>query len=109
MINRIVRTRLFYRITESLVPILTWSIITLPVWLSLFHPALASYFILSFMIYFLYKTLKTVYYAGIAYQLMERAEKINWYKKLVRHREYKNINHYVIITNYKESVKKIEK
>lgn len=107
MLKRIARTKLFYRIAESVVPLITWGIITLPIWLSPFRPAVASYFILAFMIYFFFKSAKTVYYAAVAYQLMEKSEKINWYRKLIKLKNYKKIHHYIVITNYKESLKKL--
>lgn len=107
MIKKIVETRLFYRLIERLVPVLTWLIILLPVYLSPFRPALVSYFILAYFLYFLYKTLKSVYYAAIAYQLMEKANTIDWQKKLVKTAGWERLRHYIIITNYKESMEKV--
>lgn len=109
MIKRIVKTSLFYRIAESIIPVFTWLIITFPLWLSPFRPALASYFILAFFLYFLYKSVKNVYYAAISYRLINQSLKVNWYKKLVRREDYKKIVHYIIITNYKEKTRKLEK
>lgn len=109
MVNRIVGTRLFYRISETIVPILSWFIITLPLWLSRYRPAVVSYLILAYFLYFLYKTVKSVYFAGIAYRLMQQASKINWYKLLTKLNQFEKIHHYIIVTNYKESVEKVEK
>jgi len=108
MINRIVRTALFYRIAESIVPILTWAIILMPVWLSPFHPAVASYFILGFLIYFFYKSIKTIYYTAIAFELMQKALKIDWHTRLSKLSKYSEIHHFIVITNYKEKVEKLE-
>lgn len=109
MLDRIVKTALFYRIAEGFIPFLTWAIILLPLWLSPFRPAVAAYCILAFMIYFLYKSMKTVYYAGVAYMLMERLGKIDWLKKLKKSKGHEDIFHFMVITNYKESVAKLEK
>lgn len=109
MMNQIVGSRIFYRVAESLIPILSWGIITFPIWFSPFHPALVSYFILAFLLYFLYKSLKTVYFAAISYRLMQRASKVNWYKKLTKTKDYKNITHFVIITTFKESFEKLNR
>lgn len=107
MLKKIVKTRFFYRLAESIIPFLTWFIITLPIWFSPFHPAIVSYFILAFILYFLYKSLRTVYYAVVSYQLIEKARKIDWYKKLTKTKGYENIHHFFIITNYKESIEKL--
>lgn len=107
--KKIVETRLFYRAAESIVPILTWSIILLPVWLSPFHPAAASYFILAFLIYFLYKSIKTIYYAAVAFRIINQAEKIDWFGRVKRNKKWQDIKHFIIVTNYKETVEKMEK
>jgi len=107
MTQRIIKSKLFYRIAEVFIPCLTWLIITLPIWLSPFRPALTSYFILAFFIYFLYKSVKNVYYLAISYQLITKASRVNWYKKLIKNEDYKKLVHYIIITNYKESAEKI--
>lgn len=109
MVKKIIKTKLFIRLTELLVPLLTWLIILLPLWLSPFHPAVASYFILAFFLYFLYKTIKNIYYAAFSYDLINKTAKINWLRKLKQRKDWKKINHYVIITNYKESAEKVEK
>ena len=109
MLKKFTDTALFYRLTEAMVPFLTWVIITLPIWLSPFHPAIVAYFILAYFLYFFYKTVKTVYFAGIAYQLMQQAAKIPWYKKLQKINNWKNIRHFIVITNYKESTEKVAK
>lgn len=109
MVNRIVGTRLFYRIAEIIIPVTTWLVITFPIWLSFFHPALTAYIILAFFLYFFYKSIKSVYYAAIAYDLLKRARKIDWYKKVVKLKEYQEIEHFIIITNYKETEEKVAK
>ena len=107
--TRILQSRYAYRFAESLVPIMVWLVITMPIWLSLFHPAIASYLILAFFLYFLYKTIKTVYFAGISYTLIQRAERINWFGKLKKRKNYPEIYHFFIIANYKESASKLKK
>lgn len=109
MKKRIINSKVFYRITESLIPVITWLIITLPIWLSPFHPAIVSYFILAFFLYFLYKSIKNVYFAGVSYNLITKYAKVNWYKKLIRTKNYKKIIHYIIIPNYKETAQKLER
>ena len=107
MVRKIVETQLFIHVSERLIPIFTWAIILMPIYLSPFRPAIVSYFILAYFLYFLYKTLKSVYFAAIAYQLLEQAGKIDWHKRLIKTAGWGDLRHYVLITNYKESIEKI--
>src|SRR3990167_4708429 len=109
MRQKILQSRYFYRFAERLVPILVWAAITMPIWLSPFHPAVASYLILAYFLYFLYKSTKTVYFAGISYRLINRSEKINWYSKVSRKKNFHEIYHFFIIANYKETTSKLRK
>lgn len=109
MVKRIIQTRFFYRVAESFVPFLTWMTITFPLWFSPFHPAVVSYFILTFFLYFLYKSIKTVYYAGVSYRLIKKAERVRWYRKIMKISHYEKIHHFIIITNYKEPREKLIK
>lgn len=107
MMQRIANSRSFYRFAESIVPLSTWLVITFPLWFSPFHPAVVSYFILGFILYFLYKSMRTIYYAFISYSLINKARKVNWHKRLTASAHHEDIVHFFIITNYKESEEKI--
>ena len=107
MTDQIVKSRFYERVAETIVPILTWIIITLPLWLSPFHPAIVAYFIIAFDTYFFYKSTITVYYAVISYKAILRANKIS-FKNRVLSLKPKNIQHFVIIPNFKEPFYKLE-
>ena len=96
------------RIFDLCIPVLSWFLITLPLWLSPFHPALVAYFIIAFDLYFLYNCLETVYYSTLSYSLLHTAEKISFHD-LVRKESKKtaHITHFVIIPNYKEPLYKL--
>lgn len=96
------------RLGEIIVPLLTWTVITLPIWLSPFHPAVVAYFIISFEIYFLYKSLATCFNASISYRKIQQASRINFAKKVNKIPEAERIQHFIIIPNYKEPLYKIE-
>lgn len=98
-----------YRIAEMIVPIMVWLTITMPLWLSPFRPALVSYIILGYLLYFFYKTVKTVYYSTISYRLMKRAEKVNWLEWAQEDKTFPYINHFVVIPTYRESEEKLSK
>jgi hypothetical protein len=93
---------------NSLVPISSWFLITLPIWLSPFHPALVAYFIIGFDLYFFYKSLSTAFYTVLSYKKILMNSSISYVKKIRALNNSKNINHFIIIPNYKEPDYKIE-
>jgi len=90
------------RFIEIAIGLTTWAIITLPLWLSPFHPAIVAYFILLFDIYFFYKSSTTAYYSLISLLKLVSHQKIDWQKKAKKVPGYKKLNHLIIIPNYKE-------
>jgi len=107
MINIFFKSYFFERVTEIFLPLLSWLTITLPFWLSPFHPAVVGYFIIAFDVYFFYKSVKTVYHAVISYQKIELVKNINFVKKIEKLIKNQKIYHFVIIPNYKEPLYKL--
>ncbi|QQS44638.1 glycosyltransferase family 2 protein [Candidatus Roizmanbacteria bacterium] len=107
MTNRIVTSKQFRRLGEMIVPFFSWMIILLPIWLSPFHPAIVAYFIIAFDLYFLVKSLTTAYYASLSYALINSFQDFAFDKTLQTLPETKEIQHFVIIPNYKEPLYKI--
>lgn len=97
------------RFFEILIPLITWSLITLPVWLSPFHPAVVAYFIIIFNVYFFYKSLKTVILATVSYMNIAKSSQVDWLVKAKKQERFKQINHFFIIPNYKEGFAKVKK
>ena len=108
MTDRIVRSKYFHRLGEMMVPFLTWTIILLPLWLSPFHPAVVAYFIIAFDLYFLYKSLLTAYYASLSYALIKNFQNVPFHKHVKNFKNARDLNHFVIIPNYKEPLHKLE-
>ncbi len=108
MWEKILQSTWFYRIGEIGVPTLTWILILLPVWLSPFHPAVVAYFIIGFDLYFFYKSLTTTYYAVLSYKMILIAMKINFAKRLTAAPGAADIQHFIIVPNYKEPIYKLE-
>lgn len=102
------KNSVFYRFLEILIPAFTWGIITMPIWLSPFHPAVVSYLILGYLVYFSYKALKNVYFAVLAYKFMSDAEKINWKKKVLKLSNYSQYHHFLVVVTATESLEKLD-
>ncbi len=96
------------RIFDRIIPITTWVIIALPLWLSPFHPAVVAYFIIAFDLYFFYKSSTTVYFAVLSYQTILRYQKISFKRRLSILNRAKSIHHFIVIPNYKEPLYKLE-
>lgn len=107
MTKQIASSPFFNRLFDLFIPVFTWVIISLPIWLSPFHPAVVSYFIIAFDLYFFYKALHTVYYAVLSYKTILLSRKISFSKKLASKNQYKDIHHFIIIPNYKEPLHKL--
>lgn len=108
MREKIVRSRFFLKLFDVVIPVLTWVIIALPLWLSPFHPAVVAYFIIAFDLYFFYKSTTTVYFAVLSYQAIKKFQKFPFKKKIKDTDRAKNLRHFIIIPNFKEPLYKLE-
>src|SRR3989339_1734683 len=108
MADRLIQTRFFQRLMEIIVPLGSWFLITLPLWLSPFHPALVAYFIIAFDLYFFSKSMSTAYACVLSYKEILYHNQIKYFKKLQIQKNYKLIKHFIIIPNYKEHLHKLE-
>lgn len=108
MINYIIGTTFITRLFDAIIPVLSWFLITMPAWLSPFHPAVVAYFIIAFDLYFLYKSLTTTFYATVAYKEILSHLKINYSGKIKSLIKAPRIKHFVIIPNFKEPLHKLE-
>ncbi len=108
MTQYLIRTNFFRRLLDSTIPFFSWTLITLPVWLSPFHPAVVAYFIIAFDLYFFYRSATTIIQASLSYKKIIFRGKINYYKRLIKIKKSNQINHFIIIPNYKEPIAKLE-
>ncbi|MBI2641657.1 glycosyltransferase family 2 protein [Candidatus Roizmanbacteria bacterium] len=108
MAERIVGSSFFGKLLEICIPLLTWIIITLPIWLSPFHPAVVAYFIICFDLYFLYKAATFTYLATISYRKVALVKKNSYDKKLLGMRSADELRHFIIIPNYSEPLHKLD-
>lgn len=90
-----------------------WSVIFFPIWGSFLLPKAVAYFVISFLVYWLYQSFKSAIYAINGYFLIKTSENTNWLTKfnddfrsdwLV----YRDIQHVIIISSYKEPTSIIE-
>ncbi|EKE13891.1 MAG: hypothetical protein ACD_12C00767G0007 [uncultured bacterium] len=108
MAKQLIQTRFFQRLLEIIVPISSWFLITLPLWLSPFHPALVAYFIIAFDLYFFSKSMSTAYSCVVSYNEILFHSQIKYYRKLQNQKNNQLLKHFIIIPNYKEPVHKLD-
>ncbi len=108
MTEKIAGNIFFSRGSDIFIPLLSWALITFPIWLSPFHPALVAYFIIAFDLYFFYKSVKTTYLATISYRQILVHMKIPYASRLKRLKTATSIQHFVIIPNFSEPLYKLE-
>lgn len=108
MAKRLIMTRFLQRLMEIIVPLSSWFLITLPLWLSPFHPALVAYFIIAFDLYFFSKSISTAYACVVSYNDILFHNTIKYDKKLNKMKDYEFLKHFILIPNYKEHLHKLE-
>lgn len=80
----------------------------MPLWLSPFHPAVVAYLILSFDIYFFYKSLSVTIFSTLSFLKLRKLSQVDWLTKTKKLRNFSKIYHAVIITNYQETSEKVK-
>ena len=92
------------RLLEISIPLTSWVIITMPLWLSFWHPALVAYLIITFDVYWFYKSVTLVLYALKSFITYTTHMAINWSAQAKTMPHFSDIRHIVIIPEYQEPV-----
>lgn len=92
------------RILEIAIPGLSWLLITMPVWLSFWHPALVAYLVITFDIYWFYKSFTLALYSVQAFITMNAHVNIDWLTAATALPHFNDLYHVVIIPEYHEPV-----
>lgn len=96
------------RSLEILPGAVSWALILFPIWGSLLIPYIVAYFILFFDVYWFYKSFSLVVAAFIASKKIRESENKDWLTKIRKLKNYRKVNHIIIIPNYTESVTKLK-
>ncbi|MCL5675646.1 MAG: glycosyltransferase family 2 protein [Patescibacteria group bacterium] len=92
----------FLRSLEIAIGLTTWLIITMPVWLSFWHPAVVAYFVLAFDLYWLYKSFVLGFNAVKSYLKVSAHIRVDWRKEAQELLGYNKTYHMVVIPEYNE-------
>lgn len=92
------------RMLEIVVSSLSWILITMPLWLSFWHPAMVAYLIITFDVYWFYKSCTLAIHAIRSFVTMNAHVKIDWLFLAKRLSHFKDIYHVIIIPEYREPI-----
>jgi cellulose synthase/poly-beta-1,6-N-acetylglucosamine synthase-like glycosyltransferase len=90
------------RSLEIAIPLVSWLLITMPLWLSFWHPALVAYLIITFDVYWFYKSLTLVYSAFRSFAKLSAHILEDWLTLAKKEPHYDDLWHVVIIPEYHE-------
>lgn len=90
------------RFLEIALPFSAWLIITMPFWLSFWHPAVVAYLIILFDVYWLYKSATLAVNGLKSYATLAAHVKVDWKVLAEKIPLYKKIYQVVIIPEYNE-------
>ncbi|KXK09094.1 MAG: hypothetical protein UZ21_OP11001000147 [Microgenomates bacterium OLB22] len=75
-----------------------------------FHPAIVAYLVLAYIVYFSYKSIRTIYYAWISFAIFERSVNLDWQGTLEESEmDYSDVIHVALITNAIEPVEIVDR
>ena len=92
------------RALEILPGLVSWSLILFPFWGSFVFPTLVAYYVITFAVYWLYKSLNLALLSILAHFKISAAKQFNWIKDLKQRfpRRWQTVQHVIIIPTYKE-------
>ncbi len=92
------------RSIEIAIPLFSWFLISIPFWLSFWHPAIVAYMVICFDVYWFYKSATLTVNAIRSYLTLSSHIRIDWLILAKKNPRWKKLYHLVIIPEYKESI-----
>lgn len=90
------------RFIEILIPSLSWLIITMPLWLSFINPEIVGYILITFNVYWFYKSFSLALSAIRSFVTLQAHTKVDWLKEIETHPHFSKLYHVIIVPEYKE-------
>lgn len=90
------------RALEILPGFFSWNVILFPYWGILIIPHVVAYFILLFDVYWFYQSVTTAITASIAHLRIQASKKFDWVGEAKSFPDWDKVQHFVVISTYKE-------
>src|SRR4030042_3443976 len=104
MFTKEAREKIFNRVFEIILPVISWGLLTSPFWASFLAPFALAYFIIFFDIYFFYRAALLGINSLRGYIKIQGVARKNWLQKLKDEGlPWEKMRHIVLIPTYKES------
>ncbi|NCN06544.1 MAG: hypothetical protein GW946_01720 [Candidatus Pacebacteria bacterium] len=89
---------------EILPGFVSWSLILFPVWGSFVVPEVVAYYVITFSVYWLYRSITMAIFSVLAHLKVRAASKFDWLDNLKQQhpKTWSTIHHCIIIPTYKE-------
>jgi cellulose synthase/poly-beta-1,6-N-acetylglucosamine synthase-like glycosyltransferase len=97
------------RILEILPGAFSWFLIIFPLWGSFVVPTLVAYYIITFNVYWLYRSVTMAALAVFAHFKLQASQKYDWVGDLTLFPDWEKIHHIIVIPTYKEPVHTLER
>jgi hypothetical protein len=102
-----------YRFWEMLPGMISWFTILFPIWGAFLIPKAVAYFVIGFLVFWLYNSSKSAFFAVLGYFKIKHYKKTNWLDKFNEDfradwHKYNDTEHVIVISSYKEPVEVIE-
>lgn len=97
------------RFLEILPGFVSWSLILFPVWGSFLVPEIVAYYIITFSVYWLYRSVSVAILSIVAYVRIRASERYDWKKDLEKIPKAFTIHHIIVIPTYKEPLHTLER
>lgn len=101
-----------HRFLEILPGVISWTLITFPVWATLLVPngvLYVAYFVLIFDVYWLYKSIRLAITAVISHIKIKAADSLDWLSEVKKLQNWEKVHHIILIPTYKEPIELLER
>ncbi len=98
------KERTIFRFFEILPGASSWGILFLAVILSWKKPIWIAFFIITYTIFWLFRTIYFSFHLWISYKKMRKSEKTNWLEKVKKFPRWEDMYHLIVAPMYKESI-----
>lgn len=101
-----VRTKRFLEILPGSV---SWFLILFPIWGSFIVPEAVAYFILTFTVYWFYRSMTVAVLSLVGYAKLQASKRYDWMGDVRIFPDWKKVQHIVILPTYKEPLETLER
>lgn len=97
------------RLLEIVPGVFSWFLITFPIWGSLIIPELVAYYIITFNVYWLYRSFSMASLAIFAHFKIKASQQFDWISDLKIFPDWQQVHHLIVIPTYKEPIYILER